>query len=82
MGAVDDPAVVLWVDVGLRAELEAEILDDICNDISVSAAVKERIEHLQEGGRASCSATLLRLTITVLMPLPFPSILDWRRSIL
>ena len=30
MGAVDDPAVILGVHVGLGSELETEVLDDVC----------------------------------------------------
>ena len=33
VGAVDDPTVVGGVDVGLRAEFEAKILDDICKEL-------------------------------------------------
>ena len=29
MGAVDDPAIVFGIDVGLRTKLKAEVLDDI-----------------------------------------------------
>jgi len=92
VGAVDDPTVVGGVCIGLGTELEAKVLDDIYfgpwleilffSPTHVSRDRQGVSVSLQAGGRAKEWATLLRLTMTVLIPLPLPSILDWIRSIL
>ena len=79
--AIDDPTVIGWIDGCLSTELEAEVLDDILSS-QQSVLVFGLEENLQAGGRARECATLLRLTTTVLIPLPLPSTLDWSFSIL
>ena len=82
MGAVDDPAVVGRVGVGLCSQLKTKVFDDIYPNISVTYIVSASMVVLQDGGRLRDCATLLRLTMTVLIPFPLPSIFDRRRSIL
>ena len=37
VGTIDDPAVVRRIGIGLGAELETEVLDDVCRPMSASA---------------------------------------------
>ena len=80
MGAVDDPTVISRVGICLCTKLEAEIFDDIY--YFVSALITILYDDIREGGRLREWATLLRLTMTVLIPLPLPSTLDCSFSIL
>jgi hypothetical protein len=83
VGTVDNPAVVCGIGVGLCTKLETKVLDNVYDVFSKPVTKIVVTEwYLQDGGRLKDCATLLRLTMTVLMPFPFPSILDKRRSIL
>lgn len=83
VGAIDDPAVIGGIVVGLRAKFKPEIFDDIYSRSQFQGEILIReVNDIQAGGRAKDWATLLRLTMTVLIPFPLPSILDCRRSIL
>ena len=81
MGAVNDPAVIRRIDVCLSTEFKAEVFDQICDELAEVSLQRYTLD-LQAGGRSKELATLLRFTTTVLIPLPFPSILDWSLSIL
>ncbi len=45
VGAVDDPAIVSRIGVGLRAELETEVFDDIYHIISIARCVVTWLDH-------------------------------------
>lgn len=39
MGTIDDPTIVGWIGIGLSPKLESKILDDLWNDVSMTASV-------------------------------------------
>lgn len=53
MGAVDNPAIVSRIVVGLCTEFEPEILDDIYILVSYKSIALSYISYVQDGGRLS-----------------------------
>ena len=35
VSAIDDPAVIGWIVIGLRSKFEAKVLDDLCSFINI-----------------------------------------------
>ena len=50
MGAVDDPAVVVGISVGLSAKFEAEILDEVCETLDFESCLRYQSTHSLAGG--------------------------------
>lgn len=54
MGAIDNPAVVGGISVGLSAELETEVLDNVCERCVRYEYVSGRFKtHMKEDERAA-----------------------------